>query len=120
MTYEKNIIPYDDIKKRFRIIDWTLGVDVGSADFTVFTLVGFTSGYREAIIVDKLEINHVGTTKMWRAFEEWWKEYSNLAVHGMFFDYGQHNGLLYLYLFTRGVHTNIQNVCANGETLLLS
>jgi hypothetical protein len=21
MTYEKNIIPYDDIKKRFRIID---------------------------------------------------------------------------------------------------
>ena len=88
MTYEKNTIPYKDIWDKYKIVYWTLGVDVGSADFTVFTLVGFTSNYRKTIIVDKVEVNHAGTTKIWNTFIEWWEPYSKLAVHGMFFDYG--------------------------------
>jgi hypothetical protein len=64
MTYEKNMIPFDDILKKYQIVKYTIGVDVGSADFTVFTLLGFTSGYRECIVIDKLEINKVGTTVM--------------------------------------------------------
>jgi len=90
MTYEKNTIAFDEILKRYQIMKYTIGVDVGSADFTVFTLLGFTSGYRECIVIDKLEINKVGTTAMWNAFEKWWdvNRYDRLAIHGAFFDYG--------------------------------
>jgi len=87
MTYDRNTIAYDSIWETYQIVKYTLGIDVGSADFTVFTLVGFTANYNKAIVIDKLEINKVGTTAMWEAFVQWWKPYTRLDVHGAFFDY---------------------------------
>ena len=71
------------------LLRYTIGIDVGSTDLTVFTLTGFTLGYKHAIAIDKAEINHAGVDEIWRAFKQWFDPYFNILgtrVYGAFID----------------------------------
>jgi len=89
MTFEKNLTPYATVFDDFFFKKFSLGVDVGSVDFTVFTLNGFTLNYQEHVVIDMLKINKVGTTVMWEAFMKWFEPYikRGLKIYGAFFDY---------------------------------
>ena len=74
---------------KYQFVRYTIGIDVGSTDFTVFTLVGFTYQYKEAVILDKAEINHVGVNEIWELFQKWYEPYHQLIgskTYGVFID----------------------------------
>jgi hypothetical protein len=59
-------------------------------DYTVFTLNGFTQGYREHVVIDYIKINHAGTDEIWNTFKKWYEPYDfyiNTRMHGAFIDY---------------------------------
>jgi hypothetical protein len=93
LSHEKNMVRFDDVfnnpNSKYQFIRYTIGCDVGSTDFTVFTLKGFTPRYKEAIAIDKVEINHAGVNEIWEAFYKWYDWYHNIIGHkmyGMFID----------------------------------
>jgi hypothetical protein len=93
LSYQKNMVRLSDVylnrDSEYQFVKYTIGVDVGSTDFTVFTLIGFTVGYREAIALDKVEINHASVDEIWEVFKKWYNPYHNdigRKVHGMFID----------------------------------
>ncbi len=93
LNYENNMVQFNDVYRnqqtKYPFSKYTIGVDVGSTDMTVFTLVGFTAGYREAIIIDKVEINHAGFNEIWDIFYKWFMPYHQVLssrVYGVFID----------------------------------
>lgn len=48
----KHIVPQADLLKRFKFTHFSIGVDVGGTDATVATLIGFTTGFYECILID--------------------------------------------------------------------
>lgn len=100
LSYEKNMVNFDDVfmyDKGYRVkptskhqfMSYTVGIDVGSTDFTVFTLVGFTQRYEEIVVIDKAEINHAGVNEIWEAFVKWFQPYHDglyTKVYGVFID----------------------------------
>lgn len=93
LSKEKNAVKFRDVYRnpdtKYPFIQYTIGCDVGSTDFTVFTLVGFTRGHREAIALDKIEINHAGVNEIWAVFKKWYDPYFEqigTKVYGMFID----------------------------------
>ena len=93
LSKEKNMVQYDKTFNNphspHQFIRYTIGIDVGSTDLTVFTLTGFTLGYKHAIAIDKAEINHAGVDEIWRAFKQWFDPYFNILgtrVYGAFID----------------------------------
>lgn len=92
LSKQKNLISYDTLFKpesKYQFVRYTIGIDVGSTDFTVFTLIGFTPGYKEAVAIDKVEINHAGVSEIWQVFRRWFDPYYELLgtrVHGAFID----------------------------------
>lgn len=97
---ETHIIPYGDVfKDKYRFIKFTIGVDVGVSDHTIFALVGFTQNFEHTVVIDFFKINEVGTDMIWNKFTNWYGPYySNPAIHGkmhgVFFDYGGGGALL--------------------------
>lgn len=95
MDRSKHIIPYDDIfdRKKYNFIKFVIGIDVGVSDHTVFTLVGFTSGFKECIVIDYFKINNAGADEIYNRFKTWYdpyykNEYIHPKIHGAFYDYG--------------------------------
>ena len=93
LSYEKNMVRFADVfnnrESPYQFFRYTIGVDVGSTDFTVFTLKGFTPFYKEAISLDMVEINHVGVSEIWDTFTKWFDPYYKIIghkVYGMFID----------------------------------
>jgi len=93
MTPEKNMVKFDEVyhnpHSEFPFIKYTIGIDVGSTDFTVISLIGFTAGYKEAIVLDKCEINQSGIDEIWDLMIRWFDPYFNVIgyrVHGVFID----------------------------------
>ena len=93
LSYEKNMVRFKDIYKNpdspLQFVKYTIGIDVGSTDFTVFTLIGFTPYFKEAVALDKVEINHVGVQEIWDTFTKWYDKYYleiGHKVHGAFID----------------------------------
>jgi hypothetical protein len=93
LSYEKNMVKFADVfnnpNSKYQFMKYTIGCDVGSTDFTVFTLKGFTPFYREAIALDKIEINHAGVNEIWATFTKWYDKYERIVghkMHGMFID----------------------------------
>ncbi|MFA5720089.1 MAG: hypothetical protein WC939_03420 [Acholeplasmataceae bacterium] len=93
LTKEKNMVKFDEVfnnrESKYQFVKYTIGCDVGSTDFTVFTLKGFTPFYKEMVALDKVEINHVGINEIWEVFTKWFDPYYNIIghkVHGMFID----------------------------------
>lgn len=88
-----NMVKFADVYKNpnspYQFARYTIGVDVGSTDFTVFTLVGFTRFSKYAVALDKIEINHAGVDEIWQLFTKWYDTYYKEIghkVHGMFID----------------------------------
>ncbi|MFD3274571.1 PBSX family phage terminase large subunit [Paenibacillus dendritiformis] len=50
-TYKDVVITRDDIKDQ-RFIEFSIGVDIGGTDATVATLTGFTSYYKDVMLLD--------------------------------------------------------------------
>lgn len=95
MERNRIIIPYDDIfdRKKYDFIKYTIGVDVGVSDHSVFTLVGITRGFKESVVIDYFKINNAGSDQIYEAFTKWYKPYHDREevrgkVHGVFFDMG--------------------------------
>ena len=92
MSLEKNMVKFDDLftdKTQYPFYKYTIGIDVGSTDYTVFTLTGFTYGFKEAIMLDREEINHAGADEIWGRFRNWFEpHFRNVArkMHGVFID----------------------------------
>ena len=93
MSYDKNMVKFIDVfrnrESKYQIVRYTLGVDVGSTDFTVFTLVGFTYQNKEAVVLDKIEVNHAGVNEIWDMFQKWYDPYNDLIgsrMYGVFID----------------------------------
>lgn len=92
MTRKKNIISTQELfspNTKYPILQYTIGIDVGGADYTVFTLNAFTLGYKEHIVVDYIELNQAGVQEMFEAFSNWIKPYINGIKHkllGAFID----------------------------------
>ena len=93
MSYEKNLVKFDNVyrnaESRYQFFRYSIGIDVGSTDMTVFTLVGFTPRYKEAIVLDKAEINHVGINEIWDKFVKWYQPYHlyvGSKTYGVFID----------------------------------
>lgn len=89
----KNLLKFNDVYRNpnseYQFTKYTIGIDVGSTDFTVFTLVGFTRFHKEAVLLDKVEINKVGVQEIWDTFTKWYDKYYNEIghkVHGAFID----------------------------------
>jgi|LGVE01.1.fsa_nt_gb hypothetical protein len=95
MTYAKNMIKWSSIFPNNRTSDYpfvkyTIGIDVGAEDYTVFTLNGFTLGYQHQVVIDYVKINHAGTEEIWTAFKNWYDPYDYIVsgyMHGAFIDY---------------------------------
>lgn len=80
---------YQNIQSEYPFMKYSIGIDVGSTDFTVFTLVGFTRNYKHAIVLSKVEINHAGVNEIWDVFTKWYDPfYKDIGyrVHGAFID----------------------------------
>jgi phage terminase large subunit len=93
LSVEKNMHQFNDVyrnpESKFQFGKYTIGVDIGSTDFTVFTLVGFTYDMRYAVALDKIEINHASVDDIWEAFYTWFDKYMyelGGKVFGMFID----------------------------------
>ena len=93
MTKEKNIIKFDSVfnnpKPKYAMVKYTIGIDVGSTDFTVVTLIGYTPFYREVIVLDFCEINQSGVDDIWDMIVSWLNPYQNIIgykIHGAFID----------------------------------
>ena len=93
MSADKNLISWTDVynnpQTQYPFIRYTIGIDVGFTDFTVVTLVGFTSRYKEAIVLDYMEINHSGIDEIWNALDQFIKPYAQVIGHriyGVFID----------------------------------
>lgn len=89
----KQIVSYDTVLDDYNFIKFTIGVDVGVRDQTVFTLVGFTTNFKYAIAIDRLAINEVGADTIWHEFTKWYDDYYKTpAIHGkmggLYFDSG--------------------------------
>jgi len=95
MTYEKNLIQWDSLfptnrESNYPFIKYTIGIDVGAEDYTVFTLNGFTQGFQHQVVIDYVKINHAGTAEIWEAFQKWYDPYDYMVgaqMHGAFIDY---------------------------------
>lgn len=88
-----NLVKFSDVYKnpnsKYPFVKYSIGIDVGSTDFTVFTLVGFTRFYKHAVVLDKVEINHAGINEIWDVFVKWYDPYHNdigYRTHGAFID----------------------------------
>lgn len=88
-----NMVKFADIYQNqetpYPFVRYTIGIDVGSTDMTVFTLTGFTKFYKHAIAIDKVEINHVGIEELWDTFIKWYEPYHTkigTKVYGAFID----------------------------------
>lgn len=93
LSHEKNMVRFTDVYQNtespYQFVQYTIGCDVGSTDFTVFTLTGFTRFHKEAIALDKVEINHAGVDEIWKVFTKWFDPYYKVIghkVYGMFID----------------------------------
>lgn len=93
MSYEKNMVDYYLVWQNkdtpYPFVSYTIGIDVGSTDFTVITLTGFTRFYKEAIVLDYCEINHSGIDEIWKMFDEFLTPYYEkigLKIYGVFID----------------------------------
>lgn len=93
LSHEKNMVKFADVynnpDSKYPFVKYSIGCDVGSTDFTVFTLVGFTRFSKEAIALDKCEINHAGIDEIWDVFSKWYDPYFEKLsgrVKGMFID----------------------------------
>jgi len=92
MTRAKNIISYDKLfsnenKRHIQIM--TIGIDVGGTDHTVFTLNGFTQGYKEHIVIDYMKINNANHDEIWKEFVKWFAPYYerySMVMKGAFID----------------------------------
>lgn len=89
MSRERHMITHEEAMKK-HYIRFAIGVDVGFEDHTVFTLVGFTTNFRECIVIDSCEINHAGADEIYKTFSEWYQPYHTLRfsnrMEGVFFD----------------------------------
>ena len=93
LTKEKNLVKFSDTFNNphspLQFQKYTIGIDVGSTDFTVFTLTGFTTGYKKAVAIDKVEINKAGVDEIWGVFVRWFDPYFRILgtrVYGAFID----------------------------------
>ena len=93
LSAEKNIVAFNDVyrnqESKYQFVKYTIGCDVGATDFTVFTLTGFTRFSKEAVALDKVEINEAGVNEIWDTFARWYEKYHNDIGHkvvGMFID----------------------------------
>lgn len=88
-----NLVQFKDVyqnqQSEYPFMKYSIGIDVGSTDFTVFTLVGFTRNYKHAIVLSKVEINHAGVNEIWDVFTKWYDPFFKdigYRVHGAFID----------------------------------
>jgi hypothetical protein len=96
MSQDKNMISFKDVHpntatSKYVFHKYTLGIDIGAENYSVFTLNGFTQGFKEHVVVDYVKINHAGTDEIWNAFNKWYQPYDyyiNTRMHGAFIDYG--------------------------------
>jgi len=93
LSPEKNLVRFQDVYRnttsKYQFVKYSIGIDVGSTDLTVFTLVGFTPNFKEAIALDKVEINHAGVEEIWKLFQKWFNPYFDqigYKVYGAFID----------------------------------
>jgi hypothetical protein len=92
LSKEKNMIPFSELynpQSKYQFQKYTIGIDVGSTDFTVITLVGFTMGFKEIVVIDSKEINHVGSDEIWTKIKELIDPYFpsiNRYIYGAFID----------------------------------
>lgn len=113
LSQEKNLVRFNEVfrnpQSKYQFARYTIGIDVGSTDLTVFTLVGFTGDYKYAVALDKVEINHAGVTEIWELFTKWFNPYYaqiGRKVHGAFIDSAAQilkNSLTPLFLQTYGI-----------------
>jgi PBSX family phage terminase large subunit len=78
---------YDD--NTYIIDTVTIGIDVGGTDLTVFTLNGFTSGFKEHIVLDYMALNNANHDEIWDAFVKWFTphyEKMGFLIYGAFID----------------------------------
>jgi hypothetical protein len=80
---------YRNPNSKYQFVRYNLGIDVGSTDFTIVSLVGFTRGSRHAVILDKCEINKAGVNEIWDMITKWLDPYYldiGNRIHGAFID----------------------------------
>lgn len=72
MTRAKNIVKFSELVQdgtsKYTFIRYTIGIDVGSTDYTIFSLIGYTNNYKEAIVLDWFKINKAGTDEIYEKF----------------------------------------------------
>jgi hypothetical protein len=93
LSKEKNMVAFNDVYRnpnsKYQFVRYTLGIDVGSTDFTIVSLVGFTRCSRHAVILDKCEINKAGVNEIWDMITKWLDPYYldiGNRIHGAFID----------------------------------
>lgn len=93
MSPSKNMVQHDLVynnpQSPYPMVTYTIGIDVGATDFTVISLVGFTRFYREAIVLDAVEINDSGVDEIWDLIQRFLDPYYDIIgrrIHGVFID----------------------------------
>lgn len=91
MDESKHIVPYSKVFDKFNFVKFSIGVDVGHSDYTVFTLVGFTNNFEYNVAIDYFKLNKSSTDTMWLEFTKWYDKYYHMhdvhnKMHGVFFD----------------------------------